>query len=667
MEKETSCINARAILDYVNRYQPENYESLLRDLDPEIDALADPDAFMRDPNNWISCKVVSKLYERARSYFNDDMTAHHIAEYTVRNLSFGYGQRIIVKSLWSYKNLLRNVEKLNEKWNRSKRVELVELKKNGATIRLHWESKMMVTKDICLYNQGIYTFMPLIWGGKPLNLKETCCYFEGAPFCEYQLRWPVRNRASEIASRFFTSKSVLVETIKEMEKGKRLIEKKYEEVNRLNEALNRRITQLMALHDTGKAILSVLDLEELLSMILNYLSNACLVNRAMILLVNEKEKKLEYVRSVGFESHIMKEVSRYKVPLNRVSNILARVAQTGVSEYVPVVEKSALRKGNILLEKVRPSSIYVVPLITRSKVIGVIATDSPDKKGVPDETRETLDLFAPQIAIAIANARLYNRIEAKMRELRQSHALLSRAEKLSFFGNISARLAHEIKNPLTAVTTFLQMLPQKWDDEEFRNEFHETALEELRRVNNLITELLDLTKTKETRFGWEDLHSLIEKMIILISPQTKEKKIDILRRFDPEIGMAWIDSEKMKEVILNILVNAVEFSPRGGRVRISTEQVGNNDLREVHVQIEDDGHGIPLAMMDRIFDPYFTTKHKSSMHSGTGLGLFIALQNMQDQGGHIDACNGKKGGALFTIQLPLHEPDQSETSGEVHS
>ena len=667
MEKETSCINARAILNYVKQYQPENYEKLLRDLDPEIDGLTDPDAFMRDPNNWISCKVVSKLYERAKSFFNDDMTAYHIAEYTVRNLSFGYGQRIIVKSLWSYKNLLKNVEKLNEKWNRSKRVELVELKKNGATIRLHWDSGMMVTKDICLYNQGIYTFMPLIWGGKPLTLKETCCYFEEAPCCEYQLRWPARNRASEIASRFFTSKSVLVETIKEMEKDKGLIERKYEEVNRLNEALNRRIAQLMALHDTGKAILSVLDLEELLSTILNYLSNACLVNRAMILLVNEKEKKLEYVRGIGFERHIMDEVSRYKVPLSRQSNILARVAQTGVSEYVPVVEKSTLRQENILLEKVRPSAIYVVPLITRSKVIGVIATDSPDEMGVPDETRETLDLFAPQIAIALENARLYNHLEAKMRELRQSHALLSRAEKLSFFGNIAARLAHEIKNPLTAVTTFIQMLPQKWDDEEFRTEFHEIALEELRRVNNLITELLDLTKTKETRFGWEDLHSLIDKMILLISPQTSEKKIEILRHFDPEIGMTWIDSEKMKGVILNILVNAIEFSPYGGRVEITTKHVSENDLKEIHVHIKDDGHGIPLMMLDRIFDPYFTTKHKSTIHSGTGLGLFIALQNMQDQGGHIDACNGKKGGALFTIQLPLHVPELSDASEEFHS
>jgi signal transduction histidine kinase len=343
------------------------------------------------------------------------------------------------------------------------------------------------------------------------------------------------------------------------------------------------------------------------------------------------------------------------------------VAQTGIAEYVPVVGKSNLRQENILLEKVRPSSIYVVPLITRSKVIGIIATDSPDEKGVPHETRETLDLFAPQIAIAIENARLYNHLETKMRELRQSHALLSRAEKLSFLGNISARLAHEIKNPLTAVATFLQMLPQKWDDEEYRNEFHEIALEEIRRVNNLITELLDLTKTKETCFDWEDLHSLIDKMILLVSPQTKQKKIEMLRRFDPEIGMTWIDAEKMKGVILNILVNAIEFSPYGGRVEITTKHVSDNDLNEIHVQIKDDGHGIPLALMDRIFDPYFTTKHKSTLHSGTGLGLFIALQNMQDQGGHIDACNGKMGGALFTIQLPLHVPDLGKASEEVHS
>jgi len=134
--------------------------------------------------------------------------------------------RVFIKGFWSYQTGLKHVQKINDKWNRSKKVELVHAKKNEAVIRLHWDPHMQVTKPICLYNQGAYTFMPLIWDGIPLRLEEKCCYFEGAPYCEYNLKWPQRNRLLEIYSRFFTSRTVLMDTIREMEQDKRIIEQK---------------------------------------------------------------------------------------------------------------------------------------------------------------------------------------------------------------------------------------------------------------------------------------------------------------------------------------------------------------------------------------------------------------------------------------------------------
>ena len=652
MEKEISCINSRAILDYVKGFCNGDCSGLLGNLDPEIDTITDPEAFLRDPNNWISCTVASKLYERARLIFHDEMAAYKIAKYAVETTSLGYAQSIIVKAFWSSKKAIKHAQKINDKWNRNKKVELVEIKRNEAVVRLHWNSQMDIIKDFCLMNQGVYTFLPLIWGGKPLTLKEERCYFEGAPYCEYHLKWPARNRFYEIFSRFFTSKTVLMETIKEMEEGKKVIEQNYEEVNRLNVELNQKIKQLLAVQETGKAILSVLDLGQLLTVIMNILSSVCKINRAIIMLVNEEEGYLEYVHGVGFDGEVPEEIKNYRVPLGRVSNILARVTNSGLPEYVPEVRNSGLRKENIMLSYAQPTSVYVHPLITRSKVIGVIATDGVGGASVPKETRETLEIFSPQIAIAIENARLYSRLQEQMMELRRSHALLSRVEKFSFLGNLAARLAHEIKNPMTAIGTFIQMLPQKYNDKEFREGFYKIAMEETNRVNNLITELLDLVKTKEPHFELSDLHGLIDKMILLVSPESNAKKIEVIRQFDSDIGQVWMDSEKMKQVILNLLSNAVEFTPEKGRIEILTRECTRRGKpKSIRIEIKDNGIGIPESMIDKIFEPYFTTKHKSNMHNGTGLGLFIAHQNIQDHKGTIEVKSEVNEGATFIMNI----------------
>jgi signal transduction histidine kinase len=660
VEKETSCINCRAILDYVEEREPDSLRQLVAGLNPEIDQLSDPQAFLRDPNNWVSCEVVSELMNRAKVILHDEMAAYKIAQYAAENVALGYAQGIIVKAFWSVKRGLKSIQAINDKWNRSKDVELVEIGKNEAILRLHWKPRMRVTKDICLYNQGAYTFIPRIWGGAPLKLDEVCCFFEGAAYCEYHLKWTARNRFHEVFSRFYTSKSVLMETIMEMEADKNIIEHKYEEVNRLNQELNRKIRQLTAIQETGKAILSVLDIEQLLAVIMNILFSVCQINRAIIMLVNKEKDCLEFLHGTGFDGEMHEMIRRYKVPLHRVSNMLVRVTSTGRSEYIPHVEESPLKKDNILLSRGKPTSAFVVPLITRSKVIGVIATDGVDGKGVAEETRETIEIFAPQIAIAIENAKLYKNLQDNMEELKHSQTLLSRAEKFSFLGNLAARLAHEIKNPMTAIGTFIQLLPHKYDDEEFRRDFYQVAMEETVRVNNLITELLDLVRPKESHFANGNLQELINKMILVVSPQSKAKGIEISFTCDDAIGPVWMDSEKMKQVILNLLSNALDFTSKGGKIEIETRKRTGEDGKDLfRIEVRDNGIGIPPSDLNRVFEPYFTTKHKSSMHSGTGLGLFIAHQHIQDHGGTIEVSSIPNKGATFVVTIPQTIPNES--------
>jgi len=109
----------------------------------------------------------------------------------------------------------------------------------------------------------------------------------------------------------------------------------------------------------------------------------------------------------------------------------------------------------------------------------------------------------------------------------------------------------------------------------------------------------------------------------------------------------------MKQVVLNILSNAVDFTSEGGKIQLITTKCAEKEKKNtVSIEIRDNGPGIPPSHIDKVFDPYFTTKHKSNMHRGTGLGLFIAHQNMQDHGGMIQVRNHANKGAIFTLILP---------------
>ena len=142
--------------------------------------LPQPEEFLRDPNNWISCAVTSELHRRAKAILNDPQAPYKIARFAIENVSLGYIQKIFVKAFWSTKTALRHIQKINDKFNRSKKVELVRVGRNEAVVRLHWDHTMGVSKDLCLYNQGNYTFMPLTWGSTPLKLEEVCCCLRGS-------------------------------------------------------------------------------------------------------------------------------------------------------------------------------------------------------------------------------------------------------------------------------------------------------------------------------------------------------------------------------------------------------------------------------------------------------------------------------------------------------
>jgi hypothetical protein len=145
MGKEVNCINSKVVLAYIKEHNGGDYADLLENLDPAIDALQDPESFLTDPNNWISSTVASKLYERARRILDDEMAAYKIGQYAVEKTSLGF-KSLIVKVFGSQHRIIKNLQKINDKWNRNKKVELVEIKRSGAIVRLNWYKTWMYQK-----------------------------------------------------------------------------------------------------------------------------------------------------------------------------------------------------------------------------------------------------------------------------------------------------------------------------------------------------------------------------------------------------------------------------------------------------------------------------------------------------------------------------------------
>ena len=247
------------------------------------------------------------------------------------------------------------------------------------------------------------------------------------------------------------------------------------------------------------------------------------------------------------------------------------------------------------------------------------------------------------------------RLLQRERELKQSQDTLRRADRLSSLGLLTAGLAHEIRNPLVAIRTFTQLLPERYNDAEFREGFQGLALKEVDRICGLITDLLSFARPSKPNVAPEDMSDVVEGIARILETQAKEKGVEIVRDFGANLPKVWIDREQMKQVFMNLILNAIQAMKDGGSIVVSTRVYSRNRTGEmgqfVQVEIRDSGIGIPEENLEHIFDPFFTNKDE-----GSGLGLSISHQIVQEHGGYITVESKLEKGTAFFINLPTGKP-----------
>ena len=232
---------------------------------------------------------------------------------------------------------------------------------------------------------------------------------------------------------------------------------------------------------------------------------------------------------------------------------------------------------------------------------------------------------------------------------------LYQAEKLASIGRLAAGMAHEIKNPLVAINTFLQLLPHKFNDEEFRAKFSQIATQEVKRINEILEQLLNLAQPKPVNYQAVNIHEVIDGTLTFLDSKLKDKSIKVIKRYSKAMREIYADKDRLKQVFLNLFLNGIESMDKEGNFTISTSYNSQRLIpgeREATVEIKDTGEEIPAEILPRIFDPFFSTKE-----AGTGLGLAVVQRIIADHGGTIKVKNINRGkrGACFSLRLPAHK------------
>ncbi len=242
-------------------------------------------------------------------------------------------------------------------------------------------------------------------------------------------------------------------------------------------------------------------------------------------------------------------------------------------------------------------------------------------------------------------------------QLQKSFERLRRADRLSALGELSAGLAHEIRNPLGSIEGAVQILGRPQLPEDTRHEFTELASREVVRLKGLLTNFLEFARPQPPRIIASEVSMLLESVARLASETATMARVSVRAESAEGLPSVSVDPEQIKQVLLNLVINAVQATPDGGQILLRADRDGD----WVRIEVEDEGVGIPPEDIERVFDPFFTTRS-----SGTGLGLSIAYQIVSQHGGHIAARRNPDRGMTFSMTLPVYEFDVDD-SAEISS
>ena len=243
----------------------------------------------------------------------------------------------------------------------------------------------------------------------------------------------------------------------------------------------------------------------------------------------------------------------------------------------------------------------------------------------------------------VRSERMASELQKAYVELRQTFEQLLQAERLAALGELSAAVVHEVRNPLASIKGAVEIMEDALPSDSPRREFAEIAKREVDRLDRLVKEFLRFARPPKPATARADINEIVESVASLIEQRADSQSVRVERKLANDLPLVTVDGEQIKQVLLNLAINALQVMPEGGRVELRTVRAEE----EIVIEVEDEGGGVDTAIASRIFDPFFTTKEK-----GIGLGLSTAYKIVMQHGGKLTVSNGKRG-AIFRLTLPL--------------
>jgi two-component system, NtrC family, sensor kinase len=408
-----------------------------------------------------------------------------------------------------------------------------------------------------------------------------------------------------------------------------------------------RRTDRAAVYELVRSLSLLVDPDALLEKVGEGLRHLFRADLVLVLLREVEQGDFTPCYSLGYDSRVLAGVGmsgrgRLARRFGGDTHCLDLADRLELQEHIDPAEQELLARLKVQL---------CLPLVSLGRLIGMILLGSTDSAWhLARESRELLEILGAQVALALENAVLHSRQSDRLRRL-------YRAERLATAGRLAASVAHEIRNPLTVISSTVEYILRGISEDDPRRGLTEAVLHEVARINRTVEGLLSLGRVREVRESEVDLLKPLEQARLLVEGQARAKGVRLDNHYGRRL-MVYGDADQLQQVFLNLLLNALEATDPGGRIAIRVEALEDPPCptaggpvqgrsRRVQVEISDTGRGIKRADLDRIFEPFFTTRS-----DGSGLGLAICQSIVERHEGEIDIRSKPGQGTTVRVCLP---------------